>query len=85
MKIYFQAESFSKNKYKLKPPTYINTFSFQMYELACGEASATSMEKEKKTLEKVENKRLKRTTAYVILAIVVESDGKNFKFIHNFI
>ena len=47
MKIYFQAESFSKNKYKLKPPTYINTFSFQMYELACGEASATSMEKEK--------------------------------------
>ena len=48
MKIYFQAESFSKNKYKLKPPTYINTFSFQMYELACGEASATSMEKEKK-------------------------------------
>ena len=56
-----------------------------MYELACGVPSATSMEKEKKTLEKVENKRLKRTTAYVILAIVVESDGKNFKFIHNFI
>ena len=47
-----------------------------MYELACGEASATSMEKEKKTLEKVENKRLKRTTAYVILAIVLESGGK---------
>ena len=56
MKIYFQAESFSKNKYKLKPPTYINTFSFQMYELACGEASATSMEKEKKLWKKWKTK-----------------------------
>ena len=47
---------FSKNRYKLKSPTYINIFSFQMYELACGEASATSMEKEKKLWKKWKTK-----------------------------